>query len=410
MTPLIASGFGYYFVPIAIWASLAGMLYFLHSRVYGSNILSWRKNKFTIMNAFFISIIQIALFVIIGIFTSFGRNPMGSSPTSLMLNSMLLVSTVMALEMGRTFLAKLIPRGRMGLSIAALSVFYAIMMVPANRFAVADPNSTIEFIGVYFLVALAQSILATGLVILGGTTASLAYLVPIMAFGWLVPILPNPTWPIKSLLFTMVPIAGFFAIYQLTSPLRLVTLGLLSRYERARSRVKKEGGYGKWIAVLAVFTVIVWFQSGVFGAQPLVIVSPSMSPSLEVGDVIITMPIQPANVQIGDVITYRLEALPAPVAHRVVDIDRAGASIVITTKGDALEQADRPIVPSGGTIGKVALVIPKIGWLSIYAYQAIYAASGYLSNLVVLAAVIGAAALGALVLVKKRSGMFGHRR
>jgi signal peptidase len=186
-------------------------------------------------------------------------------------------------------------------------------------------------------------------------------------------------------------------------------LGLLSRREMVSRPFKKGGGYSGWIVVLIIFTVLVWFQSGAFGAQPLVVVSGSMSPSIDVGDIIITLPSQVKDINVGDVISYRIESLPAPVVHRVVSVDRTTGSTIITTKGDALKEADRPIVISTGTVGKVAFTIPKIGWISIYAYEAIYSLAGVLNNIVVLGAVVTGTVAG-LLLVLRRGSRFGVRR
>jgi signal peptidase len=409
LTPLIATGNTYYYIPILIWTALAGTIYYFHYRTFRSNILSWRFSKSTISNAVFVAVIQIIIFVIIGFVTQFSRNPMGSSTVSLALNSMLLVSSIMALEMGRSFLVRLLPKRRMGAGIALISLFFAVMLIPTTQFVFTGTTETIEFVGVYFLVALAQSIFATGLAIMGGPTSSLGYILTILAFGWLIPILPNPSWPIKSLLFTIAPVVGFLAVYMLSSPFRLISLGLLSRREMVSRPFKKGGGYSGWIVVLIIFTVLVWFQSGAFGAQPLVVVSGSMSPSIDVGDIIITLPSQVKDINVGDVISYRIESLPAPVVHRVVSVDRTTGSTIITTKGDALKEADRPIVISTGTVGKVAFTIPKIGWISIYAYEAIYSLAGVLNNIVVLGAVVTGTVAG-LLLVLRRGSRFGVRR
>lgn len=409
LTPLIATGNWYFFLPIMMWSALAVGIYYIYRKAYSSNILSWRFSFITISNAAFFAVIQIFVFVLIGFTVGFGKNVMGASPISVTLNAMLLASNVFALEMGRSYLVRLLPKKKMGIGITLISLFFAVMLIPTTQFAVSGATQAIEFVGIYFIVSLAQSIFATGLAVIGGPTSSLAYILTILGFVWLFPILPNPTWPIKSLLFTIAPIVGFASVYVLTSPYKLLSLGVISRREMVTRAFKKEGGWGSWIVILAVFTLFVWFQSGAFGVQPSVIVSGSMSPSIEVGDIVITMPVQPDAVAVGDVISYRLEGVPAPIVHRVIDIDKTMSGIVATTKGDAVSSADAPVVLTSGAVGKVVYIVPKIGWVSIYSYQAIYAAAGYLNNMAVIGAVIVCAVLGSFV-VLRRKGSYRVRR
>jgi signal peptidase len=404
LTPLIASGNWYYFWPIVMWSALAIGIYYLYHKTYGSNILRWRFSFITISNAAFFAVVQIFVFVLIGIAVGFGKNVMGSTPVAIALNAMLLASNVFALEMGRAYLLKLLPKKHIGAGVMLISLFFAIMLIPTTQFAVSDAVKVVEFVGIYFLVALAQSIFATGLALIGGPTSALAYILTILGFMWLFPVLPNPSWAIKSLLFTIAPIVGFISVYVLTSPYKLLSLGVISRREMVSRAFKKEEGYGTWIVILTIFTLFVWFQSGAFGVQPAVIVSGSMSPSIEVGDIVITSLIEPSQVAVGDVISYRLAELPAPVVHRVVNLDVSAGTIIATTQGDALSSPDSPVVLMRGAVSKVIYIVPKIGWVSIYSYQAAFALAGYLNNVAAIGAIIICAVVGSfLVLMRKGS-------
>jgi signal peptidase len=86
-----------------------------------------------------------------------------------------------------------------------------------------------------------------------------------------------------------------------------------------------------------------------------------MQPALVVGDIVITREVEANQVQVGDIIRYRQG--DTFTIHRVVDVDRQGRSTFIT-KGDANNAQDAPVSP-GELDGKVILVIPKLGWLSI---------------------------------------------
>ncbi|RLF17595.1 MAG: hypothetical protein DRZ82_09645, partial [Thermoprotei archaeon] len=64
------------------------------------------------------------------------------------------------------------------------------------------------------------------------------------------------------------------------------------------------------------------------------------------------------------------------IVHRVIDIRVIGSYKFFITKGDANEAPDPDPVPQTSVLGKMILVIPKIGWLSILVKRLIY--EGYL--------------------------------
>jgi signal peptidase I len=104
-----------------------------------------------------------------------------------------------------------------------------------------------------------------------------------------------------------------------------------------------------------------------------------MRPTLDVGDIAITVQTPPDKIKVGDIIQYWRQGEPAPIIHRVIQIDRAGGITYIVTKGDANDAPDEPITVTQ-TLGKVVLIIPKIGWISIALKTAILSAASYIQN------------------------------
>jgi signal peptidase I len=106
-----------------------------------------------------------------------------------------------------------------------------------------------------------------------------------------------------------------------------------------------------------------------------------MRPTLEVGDIAVTVQTRPESVKVGDIIQYWRAGDQAPTIHRVIEISRAGGTTYITTKGDANTAPDEPIISSASQgLGKVVFVIPKIGWVSIYLKNLAAQAWSFLSN------------------------------
>lgn len=124
-----------------------------------------------------------------------------------------------------------------------------------------------------------------------------------------------------------------------------------------------------FIGALAVTVMYFVFTSkgdvervpSVFGYKPLTILSNSMQPEFNAGDVILINVNKTAKV--GDVVTYK-HADGILVTHRITQfIEREGKKL-FETKGDNNEIADKDLVPIENIVGVQKVAIPKIGYLS----------------------------------------------
>ena len=90
-----------------------------------------------------------------------------------------------------------------------------------------------------------------------------------------------------------------------------------------------------------------------FGWKAYVILSGSMEPQLQVGDLVIVK--ETENVQVGDIISYRQGN--SVVTHRVCQINETG----YITKGDANNAYDPQSVPFCAIEGKMQCWVPLVG-------------------------------------------------
>jgi signal peptidase I len=102
----------------------------------------------------------------------------------------------------------------------------------------------------------------------------------------------------------------------------------------------------------------------------LAVVSESMLPTLNVGDVIIVQGVPAAqinaNYTTGDIIVYRSPYDPEMrIVHRAVKKELVGNSYVFTTKGDNNPGSDSPFSESY-LIGKVIARIPYVGNFALF--------------------------------------------
>ena len=123
------------------------------------------------------------------------------------------------------------------------------------------------------------------------------------------PILPNVNWMLLAILNSGIP---FFSYVYINNQINKMD-------KTIDKREYKTVGLKGWLSMLLMVAVVVAFGLGVFPIEPLVIASDSMYPKIRKGDIVIIFDIDPDDIQIGDVIRYRMENYY--VVHRVKEIN-----------------------------------------------------------------------------------------
>jgi signal peptidase I len=104
----------------------------------------------------------------------------------------------------------------------------------------------------------------------------------------------------------------------------------------------------------------------VFGYRTMTMLTSSMAPQIEPGDITIVTPIAVSEVTEGMVISYHIPVADhSVVTHRVVSVESGPAgTVTVQTKGDANEAVDPWTAQlHGGTAYQVRAVIPEAGHL-----------------------------------------------
>jgi len=208
---------------------------------------------------------------------------------------------------------------------------------------------------------------------LGGIYPALIYSLSIIYTQLLSPILPDITWTVESLIFTIIPLIGIIFIDEFF-PNRL------NRFFKVFKPADHKSGRSTWLLFTLILSIIlIWFVNGFFPAHPRVIVSSSMVPSLNRGDIVIVKDIYVNRINIGDIVEY-ISRDDRVIIHRVINkLDYSDFKVFIT-KGDANSGDDGYIYPiqiRGVVIG----VIPYLGMLSIYLKDAVAVGIKYISTL-----------------------------
>lgn len=121
-------------------------------------------------------------------------------------------------------------------------------------------------------------------------------------------------------------------------------------------------------SVLLTVGVIVFLLLAIgprlMGYQTATMLTGSMAPQINPGDVVVTAPIPAAAVRAGDVITYAIPVEDHRIeTHRVVEVlPGEGGRTAVRTKGDANAGADPwTATLQGDTVYRQVAVIPQLG-------------------------------------------------
>lgn len=148
------------------------------------------------------------------------------------------------------------------------------------------------------------------------------------------------------------------------------------------------------VVILIVFLAIALVGVRVVGLTPYTVLSGSMEPTYHVGSLIYVKEVEPAEVEVGDPITFVVNEDLLVATHRVVEIDvqtsrqqaivdENGEAMVdaegnpiyeevpldepayyFTTKGDANDAVDGAQVYYKNLLGEPVFTIPYLGYLS----------------------------------------------
>lgn len=300
-----------------------------------------------------IAAFQIYLMVLAGFLDGFGRSPNSFTISGILINLFYATSILTGMELSRAWLINRLLRKPGVLVPVLLALLYTLITIPFKQ--IPSWGSTLEIWTQFFSSTLLPTsmkhLLASFLAMWGGVVPALAYGGILEAFEWFCPVLPDLNWAMKALVGTVVPLVGLAVIQEYY---------VYQFFPRSRARFQGKGYVGT--AIFGVVLVgIIWFSIGVFPVRPVIIYSGSMRPAFDAGDIVVVAKKDPVFLRAGDIISYRVEDSPVPVIHRIMEIteDR-----IIVTKGDDNNHSDKPIKPEQ-VRGKVVLIVPRLGWVSI---------------------------------------------
>ena len=186
----------------------------------------------------------------------------------------------------------------------------------------------------------------------------LFYALFVEIFRIFVPIIPNPSIYVQSVIFILLPFFLGYKQYRLFHK--------KSDEEITRNHKKNKFSIRKIAIFACTVMFIVYFVSGYFRYWAIVIATGSMEDTIHVGDAVI-IDQSNKNIEIGQIAAYRYQ--DTLIVHRVVDKVLVGDQYFYTTKGDNNDNVDSFLVDSSMIVGSVSYKIPYIGIPTVWFHQ-----------------------------------------
>ena len=114
--------------------------------------------------------------------------------------------------------------------------------------------------------------------------------------------------------------------------------------DRLGGAIARGGDLLLWVtAILGTIAVATSVVRVATGGRPLVVTSGSMGDAYPVGSVTVVRQVEPAEVEVGDVLNVR-RGNGTKTLHRVVERQDTAKGVVVRTKGDANGSVDEPVL------------------------------------------------------------------
>ena len=346
-----------------LWLMVAGATFFL-ARREGKGHLVFTKKLLWI--GVLVGTFQIAVFVIAGLFLGFGNSPYASNVTGMLTNLFIVSSVLVGMEFSRAYLMSVLGKKKLMLTLGFLAVIFALLLLAPTRFtSLSNPEDVMQLTGRFILPDISESLLATFLALLGGPIAAIAYRGVLTIFEWYSPILPDLPWLATGFVGTASAMLGFLIVQGMYLPAEAAEEAPTAAPAKTKGRLwVRIVGTAVTIVMLIVLVLVVALNVSFLGYKSTAVITGSMSPAINEGDVVVTKVVPLEELAVGDVIKYHRNGID--IIHRIMDIKVGGEGILITTKGDANQSIDRPGPSPQEIDGKVINRIPKIGSLTLW--------------------------------------------
>lgn len=289
-----------------------------------------------------------------GFLFGFGNNPYNRSTLGIISNILFFGGIIALKEWIRSFVINKVDKKLVFIYGAVLVLLYTVIEVDiVNLFRAETVEGFVIELSQKILPVLVLNIFLSYICYIAGHLPAVVYMLVTSIPIWFFDNLPNLEWIVVGVIGIAFPV---FAI---------IALSETAKIKRQGNRQRKNGTPKTINAVLWIFVgtfciVAAFFTAGLFNVFPTVLVSGSMQPSINRGDVVIIEKLdEGTEIYVDDVILFN--AGDFDVVHRVVEIYSEDGKTKYITKGDDNQNRDNVSIETINISGKVVARIPYIG-------------------------------------------------
>lgn len=136
------------------------------------------------------------------------------------------------------------------------------------------------------------------------------------------------------------------------------------------SAARNARGVLRWPVMIAIWTawglviglIVAVTVPAAFGLHPMTVLTGSMRPTIQPGDMVVDEPIPASEIRVGDIVTFQDPHADRTITHRIRKIEISEGQARATTRGDANDTVEKWVIPVTGDVGRVVYRVPKIGY------------------------------------------------
>lgn len=314
-----------------------------------------KTNKYQLL--FIIVITYLIIYVFAGLFLGYVKSIYSHSLLGIIKNIWNYIIPIVFIELIRNIVIR--NSGNNKLIFILISLLFTLIDI--DLFNIINITNKTEIFKLTFstiIPTVVENFTLTYITMTSGYIANLIYLLPQELTNIILPIFPDLDWYFSSLFGILLPTICFIVIKYLDDRIEAI---------KPKSRLKKEKPI-RLIMFISPLILFALFVAGIFKYKPTAIVSNSMYPIYQRGDVVIIEKVNTKNIKKlkkYDIIEYKLDNIV--VAHRIIYIEKHNdGTVLYITKGDNNNIVDKEKVTQKQVNGIVKFKVPKVGYPSVW--------------------------------------------
>lgn len=326
-------------------------LLFLFKFIFGFEKDKHRYTKNIIIEIFIILLVFFIIFYLFGLIVGFVKN---NSYLNFYGLSNIIIPIFITIILKEILRYEILMKASDNKLLIILSCILFIIFDLFNSFSLNDFSSKYNiflFISLNLIPAISNNVVCTYLSIKSGYKPLIFYQIIIQLYSYILPIIPDVSEYIVSLIGLLLPIIIGRRIYNIFK--------VENDEDIVRNYKKKDYlilGFSSFIVIF-----LVYFCSGYFKYHVIAIASGSMHPYLNKGDLVVVEKInKDTKLKKGMIIAYKYNGVT--IIHRINRVVKINNEDIFYTKGDSNNEEDKYKVKKSMISGIVKGNIDYVGW------------------------------------------------